>query len=221
VGADVTMRSTQSETSENFTDPAYTIGSVGMSRPEPQTLNYTYYGYAVRRPFEAQIDGLSIDYVYPGARGQMPSASRYAGLDFKGKPKTFQRINHPVTEGFTQQYSVAVHVGRYEGYKPMMRDVWRRTYDRMRDDLFMVDNKKHLHTACNAATLQPNSTAILGAPVCLSAADRMRTAYRSSLGLWGSNPGSGISCCGTARWRTIAKRMRKASTSWSSGSGAR
>ncbi|NLN47157.1 MAG: hypothetical protein GX153_11435 [Clostridiaceae bacterium] len=143
--SDVTMRSTESETSENFTDPTYTIGSVGMSRPEPQTLNYTYYGYAVRRPFEAQIDGLSIDYVYPGAKGQMPSASRYAGLDFKGKPKTFQRINHPVTEGFTQQYSVAVHVGRYDGYKPMMRDVWRRTYNRMRDDLFAVDNKKHFH----------------------------------------------------------------------------
>lgn len=143
--SDVTMRSLDHEMSENRADPTYTIGSVGMSRPQPASLNYTYYGFAVRRAFPAQVDGLSIDYVYPGGRGESGTGGRYAGLDFRGRPGSFQRVCHPVEEGFEQNYAVGLHFGRYEGFQGMMRDVWRRTYDRMRDRLFDVDNEAHFH----------------------------------------------------------------------------
>ncbi len=141
--ADITMRDTGIVQSQNNVDPGFTIGSIGMSRPRNRTLNYMYYGFAVRKEIGTEVDGLSIDYVYPGCDGQMPGRNRYAGLDYTGKVKTFERLNHPVREGFEQHYSVALNFGRYGGFQPMMRDVWRLTYDRLRDGLFNVDNERH------------------------------------------------------------------------------
>lgn len=69
---DVTMRSLDIAQSENNADPQFTIGTIGMSRPESKTMNYMYYGFAVRREIGTKPDGLSIDYVYPGCNGQMP-----------------------------------------------------------------------------------------------------------------------------------------------------
>ena len=63
--ADVGMRSLDIEQSENNVDPRFSIGSLGMSRPDSRTLNYMYYGFAVRKDNPTPIDGLSIDYVYP------------------------------------------------------------------------------------------------------------------------------------------------------------
>lgn len=141
--ADITMRDVNIMRSENYTDPSITTGAIGMSKPEQKTLNYLYYGYAVRTENETQVDGLSIDYVYPGADGQLPPAfgKRYLGLDYNTKVKTFQRINHPVEEGFEQDYSVAINFGHYDDFQAMMRDMWRITYERLRDKLFEVDNK--------------------------------------------------------------------------------
>ncbi len=143
--ADASLRSFDILRSENNVDRRLTIGAIGISKPESRTLNYMYYGFAVRKDVDTRIDGLSIDYVYPGCDGQLPSSNRYAGLDFKNKVKTFQRINHPVETGFEQQYSVAVNFGHYDGFQPMMREIWRVTYDRLRDKLFDVDNKLHFH----------------------------------------------------------------------------
>ncbi|NLL00971.1 MAG: hypothetical protein GX271_09960 [Clostridiales bacterium] len=141
--ADVTMRDVNIMRSENYTDPSITTGAIGMSRPEKRTLNYLYYGYAVRTENETEVDGLSIDYVYPGADGQLPppNGKHYAGLDYNTKIKTFQRINHPVEVGFEQNYSVAINFGHYDSFQLMMRDIWRVTYDRLRDKLFDVDNE--------------------------------------------------------------------------------
>lgn len=66
------MRSLDIEQSENNVDPRFSIGSLGMSRPDSRTLNYMYYGFAVRKDNPTPIDGLSIDYVYPGCDGQTP-----------------------------------------------------------------------------------------------------------------------------------------------------
>lgn len=147
--ADVTMRDVNIMRSENYTDPSITTGAIGMSKPEKKTLNYLYYGYAVRTENETQVDGLSIDYVYPCADGQLPPAQgkRYTGLDYNTKVKTFQRINHPVEVGFEQDYSVAINFGHYDSFQLMMRDIWRVTYDRLRDKLFDVDNEKFFHNA--------------------------------------------------------------------------
>ncbi|MBO1005793.1 hypothetical protein [Pseudogracilibacillus auburnensis] len=142
---DVTMRSLDIKEAANHVDPKFTIGAIGMSKPESKTMNYLYYGYAVRKEFETNVDGLSIDYVYPGCNGQVPAARRYAGLDFKDEFKSFQRVSHPVEVGFEQNYTVAVNFGYYSSFQAMMKDTWRVTYDRMRDKLFDVDNKDHFH----------------------------------------------------------------------------
>lgn len=190
--SDVTMRSAGTESSENFVDPTYTIGSVGMSRPEARTLNYTYYGFAVRKPNTTQTEGLSIDYVYPGSKGQMPTVSRYAGLDFKGAPKTFQRMNHPVQAGFEQTYSVAVHFGRYDGFQPMMRDVWRRTYDRMRDDLFDVDNEVFYHHCMRLLTRYTRQYGdSWGLPFAAQLPDMDANCVSFQFGFVGQQPGIG------------------------------
>ena len=149
--ADVGLRDLDIVTSENFTDPAFTIGSLGMSQPKNHTLNYMYYGFEITgdNPNPEEPQGLSIDYVYPGAEGQNPIINHYGGLDFKNKAMSFQRINHPVKEGFVQEYAVALQMAQYCGFQAMMKDSWRTVYDRMRDDLFEVDNEKFFHDSMN------------------------------------------------------------------------
>ncbi|WP_197409390.1 MULTISPECIES: hypothetical protein [unclassified Rathayibacter] len=141
--ADVTLPTPDVVWSENFTDPLCTVGAIGMSRPQSRTLNYLYYGFGVRRPLDVAPAGLSIDYVYPAADGELPLDNPYAGLDYDEAPKRFQRMNHPVTAGFVQRYSVALTFGRYDGFASMMREVWREAYARLRDTLFEVDNERH------------------------------------------------------------------------------
>jgi hypothetical protein len=141
--ADATLPTTGVVRSENFTDPECTVGAIGMSRPESRTLNYMYYGYGIRKELPTETAGLSIDYVYPGADGQLPVDNPYAGLDYSEKPKAFQRMNHPVAEGFEQRYAVAVNLGHYDDFQTMMRELWRVTYSRLRDALFEVDNERH------------------------------------------------------------------------------
>jgi hypothetical protein len=143
--ADAGMRSLDIIHSENCTDPKFTIGAIGMSRPESKTLNYMYYGFEVRREIETKTHGLSLDYVYPGCNGQMPGKNDYGGLDYNGRVKTFQRINHPVEPGFEQSYAVAITFGHYDSFRLMMKDTWRMTYGRLRDKLFQVDNELHFH----------------------------------------------------------------------------
>jgi hypothetical protein len=147
--ADVTMRSQDIMQSENSVDPKFTVGSIGMSRPENKTINYMYYGFAVRKEIETKFDGLSIDYVYPGCNGQMPGKRDFGGLDYNGKVKTFQRINHPVKVGFEQNYAVGINFGHYDSFQSMMKQVWRVNYERLRDSLFEVDNKIHFHNCMN------------------------------------------------------------------------
>lgn len=147
--ADVGMRSLGIEQSENNVDPRFTIGALGMSKPESRTLNYMYYGFAVRKDIPTPVDGLSIDYVYPGCDGQTPIKNSYGGLDYHNKAMSFRRINHPVELGFEQNYSVSLNFGRHESFQEMMRDIWRITYSRLRDGLFCVDNEQHFHNCMN------------------------------------------------------------------------
>ncbi|MGE5612909.1 MAG: hypothetical protein ACM3XR_00725 [Bacillota bacterium] len=143
--ADISMRSLDIAHAVNYVDRKYTIGAIGMSKPESKTLNYMYYGFAVRKKLDTKVDGLSIDYVYPGCNGQMPGIKWYSGLDYKDRTKTFQRVYHPVEIGFEQNYAIAVNLGCYESFQLMMRNTWRMTYDRLRDKLFDVDNECHFH----------------------------------------------------------------------------
>ena len=143
--ADITLRDLNAVMSENTLDPKFTIGSIGMSRPTAQTLNYMYYGFVIRRDHPATLQGLSIDYVYPGAEGQCATVNHYSGLDFRNKPMSFQYVNHPVETGFAQTYAVGMNFGCYGTYHDMMKATWRSAYDRLRDDLFPVYNTQHFH----------------------------------------------------------------------------
>ena len=192
--ADVTMRDFNLMRSENYTDPTITTGAIGMSRPEPKTLNYLYYGFAVRTETASQIDGLSIDYVYPGADGQLPpmNGKHYSGLDYHNKLKTFQRINHPVEVGFEQNYSVAIHFDHYDDFQPMMRDIWRVTYDRLRDKLFDVDNKLFYHNCMKILNQYTRQYAdSIGLPFACQLPDMDISSVSFQFGFVGQQPGIG------------------------------
>lgn len=190
--ADVTMRNTDIMYSENSTDPLFTIGAIGMSKPESRTLNYMYYGFAVRKDIETKPDGLSIDYVYPGCQGQMPGRNNFGGLDFKSRVKTFQRLNHPVEEGFEQNYTVAVNFGHYDSFQKMMRDVWRVTYGRLRDKLFDVDNERHFHNCMKILTKYTRQYGdSYGLPFACQLPDMDVSSVSFQFGFVGQQPGIG------------------------------
>jgi len=190
--SDVTMRSLDIVRSENNSDPKFTIGAIGMSKPESKTLNYMYYGFEVRKEIETRCHGLSIDYVYPGCDGQMSGENHFGGLDYNEKFRSFERINHPVEEGFKQKYSVAVNFGQYDSFQNMMRNVWRITYDRMRDELFEVDNQLHYHNCMkilNKYTRQYGDS--YGLPFACQLPDMDISCVSFQFGFVGQQPGIG------------------------------
>ncbi|HHY83724.1 MAG TPA: hypothetical protein GX505_13755 [Clostridiales bacterium] len=147
--ADVTMRDHNFVRSEHIVDRKFTIGAIGISKPENKTLNYLYYGYPLRKEISTVRDGLTIDYVYPGTDGELPRMKRY-NIDYDMNTKTLTRTFHPMEEGFTHNYAVAVNFGQYDGFYPMMRDAWRRVYARLKDKVFEVDHELHFHNNMKA-----------------------------------------------------------------------
>ena len=139
--ADATLPSLDRTTTENYAyvDPKITVGSFGVSKARPEALTYTYYGHMMATPLpETQCDGVSIDYIYPAVNGQQPS--RGIGPVRTAQPLTNVTWVHPMREGFSQQYAVAVTFGRYDGFGAMLRGTWREVYPRLKDRLFPVDN---------------------------------------------------------------------------------
>ena len=141
--ADVVLGSVDRVSSENFVDPKTNIGSLGVSRPNPETVLYTYYGAQIKIPLDIQVDGLSIDYIYPGVNGELPLNVR---VPVDGvKPMSLQRVNHPVEEGFVQKYTVGIFLGQYATYQEMMKTTWRHIYPRMKDCLADISNEELFH----------------------------------------------------------------------------
>ena len=58
--ADITMRDLNFVRSEHVVDRKFTIGSIGISKPENKTLNYLYYGYPLRKEISTVRDGLPL-----------------------------------------------------------------------------------------------------------------------------------------------------------------
>jgi hypothetical protein len=190
--ADVTMRSLDIGSTESYRDPKFTIGAIGMSHPQSKTLDYMYYGFAVRKEIATPVDGLSIDYVYPGHDGQLPGQNRFGGLDYREKFRSFEHIYHPVEVAFEQNYSVALSFGHYDSYQLMMRDIWRVTYARMRDKLFEVDNAAHFHNCMkilNRYTRQYGDS--YGLPFVAQLPDMDVTNVSFQIGFVGQQPGIG------------------------------
>ncbi len=150
--ADVTMRDHDFIQSEHIVDRKFTIGAIGVSKPENWTLNYLYYGFPLRREIPTRRDGLSIDYVYPGVDGQMPRADRGYNIDYMMHTKTMTRIYHPMEAGFAHSYAVGVNFGQCDGYYPMMRDAWRTVYARLKDRVYAVDQELQYRNCMESLT---------------------------------------------------------------------
>lgn len=144
--ADVGMRSEGVCFSENSVDELLSIGSLGMHKCRPGSLNYTYYGYAVRGESDDTGDGrLMIDYVFPASEGEIPKPNFYRGLDFKNKSKDFKRTYHPIREGFCQSYGIVIDCFETNNMRDLIKHSWRNNYDRLKDKLFEVDNDRFFH----------------------------------------------------------------------------
>jgi len=148
--ADVTLPGRRMYHFTQAIDEEYTTGSIGLSRPEDKTINYLYYGLPVRKKTGAVSDGISIDYVYPATDGQIGDMSQGYNIDYMMKTKTFYRVLHPMKEGFSDNYEVRLDLSNFDDYYPMMRWAWRSVYDRLRDDLFDVDQDLQYHNNINA-----------------------------------------------------------------------
>ncbi len=139
--ADAALPSVDRTATENYAyvDPRITVGSFGVSKARPEALTYTYYGHMIATPLpDAVCDGVSIDYIYPAVNGQQPS--RGIGPVRTEQPLTNVTWVHPMREGFSQRYAVAVTFGCYSDFGAMMRGTWREAYPRLKDRLFEVDN---------------------------------------------------------------------------------
>lgn len=150
--ADVTMRDNDFVQSEHIVDRKFTIGSIGISKPENETINYLYYGFPLRKKINTVRDGLSIDYVYPGVDGQMPRIDRGYNVDYMMRTKTMTRVYHPMDDGFAHSFSIGVNFGQYDGYYPMMRNAWRMVYARLKDPVFPVDHELHYRNSMESLT---------------------------------------------------------------------
>ena len=144
--ANATLPSLDRVTSENYAyvDAKITVGSFGVSKAQPETWTYTYYGHAFTTPLEnAQCDGVSLDYIYPAVNGQMP----WAGWGPFNVEQPLNNITwvHPVREGFQQHYAIAVSCGSFPDFGSMLKATWRETYIRLKDRLFEVDNENLFH----------------------------------------------------------------------------
>ena len=150
--ADITMRDHDFVQSEHIVDRKYTIGSIGISKPESKTINYLYYGFPLRKDIETVRDGLTIDYVYPGADGQMPRVDRGYNIDYMMRTKTMTRMYHPMEAGFAHSYAVGVNFKQYDGFYPMMRDAWRTVFARLKDPVYAVDQEKQYRNCMESLT---------------------------------------------------------------------
>ena len=148
--ADVTLPGRRVYHFTQAIDEQCTTGSIGLSKPEDQTINYLYYGFPVRKKTSAVRDGITIDYVYPATDGQIGDRQQVYNVDYMMKTKTLNRILHPMKEGFADKYEVRLDLGCFNDFYPMMKWAWRTVYDRMRDDLFEVDQDLQYHNNINA-----------------------------------------------------------------------
>ena len=151
--SDVTLPSRKTCKFSQMIDREYTVGSMGLSKPENETISYLYYGFPVRKKTEAVRDGITIDYVYPGSDGQVGFQQMEFNIDYMMKTKTFNRVLHPIEKDFSSSFEVRLNLGHFDDFYPMMRWAWRSVYARLRDELFDVDQKLQYRNNINAMKL--------------------------------------------------------------------
>lgn len=178
--------------SEDTVDESITVGSIGFSKPTNKSLDVLYYGYEVRKQLPTAIDGLSIDYVYPGADGQQPRREMGYQVDYMKRSKTMRRLFHPMRKDFVQQYAIGIHLEEYKDYYQMMRETWRGTYKRLRDPLFEVDHKAHYTYSMESLTKLTNQYGdAWGLPFACQLPSLDASSVSFQFGFVGQQPGIG------------------------------
>ena len=175
-------------------DEQYTAASIGLSKPEDKTINYLYYGFPVRMQTGAVRDGISIDYVYPATDGQVGDHQQVYNIDYMMKTKTLNRVLHPMKEGFTDHYEVRLDLGNFGDFYPMMKWAWRSVYDRLKDDLFDVDQDLQYHNNIKAIKLltRDYGDGAWGVPFSAFLPDMDVDSISMQFGFVGQQPGLGF-----------------------------
>ena len=134
LAADMKLRSMHRDPYNHYVDPTYDIGALGMSQPKNMTIFYDDLNTTCTRlPLDRDDDPLGIDYVYPMANGETPR-SMFAGMGMNPTRKrsmTFDRIFHPVKDGYADHYGVQAEFGRFDNFRVMMKTMWRSTNARL------------------------------------------------------------------------------------------
>lgn len=200
--ADVELATVDRVASENFVDPKATVGALGISKPKAEALLYTYYSAPIRKPIDAQVDGLSIDYIYPGTNGEIPSG--IVGPVKGENPMSLRRTNHPVEVGFTQEYTIAICFGMYPSYQEMMKDTWRHVYARMKDELAAISNKELFENNMKLLTKATNEyeDGVWGTPFAAQLPQFDPNSTSAEIGFVGQQTGIGYQLI---RWGTLEK----------------
>lgn len=182
---DVKLGTVDRVDSENYVDPNATIGALGVSRPKPETVLYTYYGAKLTKPCDALVDGLSIDYIYPGTNGEVPGGF--------GGTMNIRRVNHPIQVGFNHEYSVEILFDKFPSFRDMMRETWRHVYPRLKDAVADIDNKLLFENNMKLLTRVTNEYApgVWGTPFAAQLPQFDPNSTSSEIGFVGQQTGIG------------------------------
>ncbi len=118
--ADVKLRDVNKKLMSYMVDESITFGSIGASTG----------------------DGLSLDYVYPGAR-----ATGYPRSIAIPVEPHFANEYHPLREGFADVYETVIDFTCEKDYAALIRYFWRRVYTRIGEPIVELDNEK-LYRSC-------------------------------------------------------------------------
>ncbi len=192
--ADVTLPGRRMYHFTQAIDEQYTAGSIGLSRPSDQTINYLYYGFPVRKKTGAASGDLSIDYVYPATDGQTGYSEQVYNVDYMMKTKSLNRVLHPMKQGFSDSYEVRLDLACFDGFYPMMKWAWRLVYGRLRDDLFEVDQDLQYHNNIEAMKklVRDYGDGIVGVPFSSFLPDMDVDSVSMQFGFVGQQPGIGF-----------------------------
>lgn len=183
--ADVKMGTVDRMESENFVDPKATVGAIGVSRPKPEAVLYTYYGARLSKKIDAETDGLSIDYIYPGTNGEVQAP-------FEGN-LNIKRVNHPIEVGFVHEYGVEILFDTYPSFREMMKNTWRHVYDRLKDRLADISNEElfenNMKLLCSIT--QEYSPGVWGTPFAAQLPQFDPNSTSSEIGFVGQQTGIG------------------------------
>ena len=164
--ADVGLRNTDTMVHNQMVDATITFGSIGAST----------------------ADGLRVDYIYPGARG---TRTRPLPQGWALEP-VYNSTYHPAKTGFEDTYAVALDLACEKDYATLMRDLWRKIYDRIQEPIVALDNEllyKNCMKALKALTREYEGSYGLPFSAGLPSAEPMNVAYQ--FGFVGQQPNIG------------------------------